>query len=270
MGTVSEANTLAAVHPDVAAEWHPTKNGKVTPNDRSRASGKSAWWQCPKNVQHEWEAMIRNRTLQRTGCPECEAEGRSQRQEQFLLDSSLSNIDYDGTFRRSLKSLRTLVAQVVPATVLLKQAFYRMIYASAITALETYLSDAFLQHVIPHRDRMEKLLLTAPELAKEKYSLAEFIDWDRNLKIRVTEYLRDIMWHNLRKVGPMYLDVLGIDFPKSIAHLYRAILLRHDLVHRSGRSKDHKAQRVTSADLQKLFGDVESFVGAIETQLKAM
>jgi len=266
-GSVSEKNSLATVHPVIAAEWHPSRNGVLTPAGVSRASGKIVWWLCPKNPNHEWEAMVRNRTIQKTGCPECEAESRSLRQEQSMLDSALSNVDFEGTFRRSMAGLRTLLKQVSPNAVQLKQAFYRMLYASAIAAMETFLSDAFLQQVIPHRDRMEKLLLTAPELAARTYSLADVVDWNANLPQRVTKYLSDIIWHNLSKVTPMYSDVLGISFPSKLGPIYRAILLRHDLVHRNGRTKDHRAHKLSVDEVNQLFDDVEGFVKHITDQL---
>jgi hypothetical protein len=51
--------------PEVANEWHPTKNGELTPNDLTRASSKKVWWLCPKG--HSYESTIANRTRQRSG-----------------------------------------------------------------------------------------------------------------------------------------------------------------------------------------------------------
>ena len=61
--------TLEEWFPDVATEWHPTKNGRLKPSDVSGKSGKRVWWQCAKG--HEWEATIVNRTAQRSRCPFC-------------------------------------------------------------------------------------------------------------------------------------------------------------------------------------------------------
>jgi hypothetical protein len=41
---VCEANCLATTYPQLAAEWHPTKNGKLTPFDITPGSNKKAWW----------------------------------------------------------------------------------------------------------------------------------------------------------------------------------------------------------------------------------
>ncbi len=62
-------NSLAALHPELAAEWHPTKNDKLTPAQVNACSGKKVWWKCAEG--HEWEALISNRAKHNKGCPYC-------------------------------------------------------------------------------------------------------------------------------------------------------------------------------------------------------
>jgi very-short-patch-repair endonuclease len=67
--------SLLYTHPELAAQWHPTKNGKIKPSDVSAGSSYKAWWVCPiktkKNSIHEWRAAIPNRTGQGQGCNIC-------------------------------------------------------------------------------------------------------------------------------------------------------------------------------------------------------
>jgi hypothetical protein len=66
------SNCLAIVNPNLAAEWHPTKNGDLTPYDFTRGSKKvKIWWICPEN--HEYQALILTRSHGH-GCPECARE----------------------------------------------------------------------------------------------------------------------------------------------------------------------------------------------------
>ena len=65
------SNSLFTTHPEVAKEWHSTKNGDISPKDVVAASMKKAWWQCPTVKEHEWCAIIDNRTRKGYGCPEC-------------------------------------------------------------------------------------------------------------------------------------------------------------------------------------------------------
>jgi hypothetical protein len=61
-------NDLATVAPQIAADWHPTRNRR-TPRDVTAASGYTAWWQC-REEGHEWSARVVERTRGR-GCPTC-------------------------------------------------------------------------------------------------------------------------------------------------------------------------------------------------------
>ena len=63
-------NDLATLYPAVAKEWHPTKNGALTPQDVTPGSRKRVWWRC--SAGHEWQAVIYSRTgSQCCGCPVC-------------------------------------------------------------------------------------------------------------------------------------------------------------------------------------------------------
>ena len=61
-------NDLATTNPELAAEWHPTKNGSITPEDVIAGSHKKYWWVCKRG--HEWKAELSDRNLGR-GCPYC-------------------------------------------------------------------------------------------------------------------------------------------------------------------------------------------------------
>lgn len=66
-----QCNSLAFNNPELIKEWHPTKNGKLTPWDVSRASNKKIWWIDEKG--HVWEAKVKSRSYKArpTGCPYC-------------------------------------------------------------------------------------------------------------------------------------------------------------------------------------------------------
>mgnify|MGYP000861570868 CR=1 FL=1 len=67
---VVKSNCLATLNPELAKEWHPTKNGGLTPNAITPNSGRKIWWKCPKGDDHEWEATVYSRTIG-LGCPIC-------------------------------------------------------------------------------------------------------------------------------------------------------------------------------------------------------
>lgn len=59
---------LASVYPDIAAQWHPTKNEALTPEQVLPGSHRSVWWQCDRG--HEWKALVKSRA-EGSGCPVC-------------------------------------------------------------------------------------------------------------------------------------------------------------------------------------------------------
>jgi hypothetical protein len=62
-------NDLASAFPAVAAQWHPTKNGSLTPDQVAPFSNRKVWWQCPRG--HSYQAWIQHRTGRSSGCPYC-------------------------------------------------------------------------------------------------------------------------------------------------------------------------------------------------------
>ena len=63
------SNDLATTHPEVAAQWHPTKNGTLTPKNVAAGHILKVWWICDKG--HEWQASLVNRTRYESYCPVC-------------------------------------------------------------------------------------------------------------------------------------------------------------------------------------------------------
>ena len=67
-------NDLATIYPELVAEWHPTKNGQMTPYNTGAGSSKQIWWvkhyDDPKTGKHfdfEWHSSIIDKL--KYGCP---------------------------------------------------------------------------------------------------------------------------------------------------------------------------------------------------------
>jgi DNA-directed RNA polymerase subunit RPC12/RpoP len=65
---VTKEYNLAVLHPYIASQWHPTKNGTLTPDKVTPGASKKVWWKCEQG--HEWMAVVGNRRNS-TGCPYC-------------------------------------------------------------------------------------------------------------------------------------------------------------------------------------------------------
>lgn len=67
----SNFQSLADFYPEIAKQWHRTKNGKWKPSDFSCGSNAKAWWQCTRGPDHVWQGSISHRTSRNGGCPFC-------------------------------------------------------------------------------------------------------------------------------------------------------------------------------------------------------
>jgi very-short-patch-repair endonuclease len=70
-----EHMSILYTYPDVAKEWHPTKNGNLKVTDVTSGCGKKVWWLCTKKCSfgclHEYESIVAGRCSQNTGCSYC-------------------------------------------------------------------------------------------------------------------------------------------------------------------------------------------------------
>ena len=61
-------NSLAACDKELSREWHPVKNGNLTPEKVFLRSSKKVWWKCKNG--HEWKCTVRSRAGG-SSCPYC-------------------------------------------------------------------------------------------------------------------------------------------------------------------------------------------------------
>jgi hypothetical protein len=83
----TEENNLQVINPELTKEWHPVKNGDMTPKDVLPKSGKKVWWQCAKG--HEWKAAIAKRS-NGTKCPYCAGRLASREKNLKVLNPKLA------------------------------------------------------------------------------------------------------------------------------------------------------------------------------------
>ena len=64
-------NFLTKLNPEIAKQWHPTKNAKKTPDQIVAGTNTKYWWKCPDGPDHDWREKVYNRTNRSFGCPCC-------------------------------------------------------------------------------------------------------------------------------------------------------------------------------------------------------
>lgn len=138
-----------------------------------------------------------------------------------------------------------------------------MLHGHTVASIESYLASTFIHKVTNSDDLIRKLVETDPEFSKMKFTLKEIYEKHENLKLTVAEYLKDLIFHDLKKVKPMFKDVLGCDFGE-ISWLFEAVLIRHHCVHRAGLDKEGKRVNISIESIKNLVERSTELVHQVE------
>lgn len=148
-----------------------------------------------------------------------------------------------------------------------KNALLRQVYAGAITCLEVYLSDKFINTVFSQDSYLESFIVNYKDFQKEKLSLSEIYQSLREIDKKAKKSLLEIIWHNIPKVRSIYKATFDVDFP-DIEKIMKIISIRHDFVHRNGKNKDGGEVDINSSDVFEVINQVELFVQTVENNMK--
>ena len=64
-----KSHSLLNEYPELSKEWHPSKNGNLTPEMVAPMTNKKVWWLG--TCGHEWQMAVYSRAHQKCGCPIC-------------------------------------------------------------------------------------------------------------------------------------------------------------------------------------------------------
>lgn len=87
---ICKDNCLATLNPELAKEWHSTKNGNLKSENVTANTNKKVWWICKNG--HEWSAAISNRN-RGSGCPSCNEDSKGSKKIKEILIKL--NINYN-------------------------------------------------------------------------------------------------------------------------------------------------------------------------------
>jgi len=182
-----------------------------------------------------------------------------------LVEDIAQITSYHENFLGALADIEKLRETEVDTTV--SNCLNRLLYVNVITALETYLSDAFINTVVPHPTLMRRFIETTPAFQTEKIAISEVFKAMEEIEGKAKGYLIDVVWHHLERVKPMYSATLEVEFPSDVGDIFRAIRIRHDIVHRNGKTKDGVEISITKEGIETLIATVREYVQKIDKQL---
>ncbi|MBI3774693.1 MAG: hypothetical protein HY273_03920 [Gammaproteobacteria bacterium] len=183
--------------------------------------------------------------------------------EAFEFEVSSRDDPYRFVVQR-LEEIDALLNVKVDAKVL--ELLWRMAFASVIAALEAYLADTVSFWLDVDKKALRDFVRSNRDFQKQTVVVSEIYECMDGLHNRVEKYLVGQVWHRLDKIKPMMSSGLGISVPP-IVKLMKAVVLRHDIVHRAGKTKDGQPIRLNEAQVRELHTEVHEFIKVIESEL---
>lgn len=215
---------------------------------------------------------------ERLGDPDADedTEGWDEQSEEFDRENQFRDYDdYEDDWDVEGKSRVEIFDENIEATLeIIKQSVLPryeknlivMLYGHVVATIEAYLSSTFIHYALSSVDHMRRLVENDPEFAKRKFTVKEIFTKGEELKGDISEYLKGLIFHDIAKVKPLYMSVLGIDFG-DVQWLFQAVPVRHHCVHRAGYDKDGNEVALTKADVFTLASQATDLVHKIESVL---
>lgn len=166
-----------------------------------------------------------------------------------------------GKFNIQIQSVEELLG--VEASYETQFSLLVMLHGHIVAAVESYLASTFIHKVTNSEELIRKLVETDPVFSKMKFTLKEIYEKHESLKLTVASYLRDLIFHDLAKVKPMFKEVLDYDFG-DIVWLFEAVKIRHHCVHRAGLDKEGDRINLTKKSILDLASKSSNLVNSIE------
>ncbi|WP_105680127.1 HEPN/Toprim-associated domain-containing protein [Cronobacter dublinensis] len=148
------------------------------------------------------------------------------------------------------------------------QVLQRMCFSSIITAMEAYIGDIMKREVLHNEAIKRRFVEKSGIFNEQKLRIEAVYNFLDGLDKRITKELDDTSFHNIQTARKMLTEVLLIEFPNDLVpKLNRAVIKRHDIVHRNGKSTNGQTIHVTSEHVIDLLELVVQCIENIDQQV---
>jgi hypothetical protein len=180
------------------------------------------------------------------------------------LKAILSNTSFFETFTKEIENLKKIYKIQIESGY--REILNRLVFIAIISTMETYFKDALINTVLRHEKFLRKFVETFENFKKEKFTLNEFFKCQNEIKEKSKKAMFDLIYHDIPKIKGIYRDTLNIDFG-NIGTIAKYVSMRHDLVHRNGKTKEGDSVIVNSELIADLIKHMETFIGNINNQI---
>ena len=143
----------------------------------------------------------------------------------------------------------------------------KMKYSYVVTLMEAFLGDMTKDLIISNDKYLINALTKIEEIKEIKISLYEIYNDKDLVNKKVLGVLSGYIYHNIGKVLRILRLVLGEDIPDNVkvlvGDIIEVIKIRHDIVHRNGRTLDDIQLEINEAQLYKAIDITKKFIYGI-------
>jgi len=151
----------------------------------------------------------------------------------------------------------------------LKRIILMNCYIGLVTQLETYLMNTLVTNVLNEKKYFKTFIVEFKDFKNHKFSISEIFKEQDELEKKVKKTLSDLIYHNLKKIKPIYEAVFKIQIPE-IGELIKIISVRHDIVHRGGKCKNGNFIKIDEETFNDAKLKINVFVETIEKQIASL
>jgi len=117
---------------------------------------------------------------------------------------------------------------------------------------------------------LENAIVNVEEVKKAKYSLSDLRGKDIDVRSLTTRKLSEVLFHKIPKVKAIYEQVIGKKLSIDISKVNKIVEIRHNIVHRNGRTIDDEIIVVTAEDLSNAIVFIKEFSSELQIQINAV
>lgn len=184
-------------------------------------------------------------------------------QNEWYISHSYSDIH--NTFQSQIHKLKDLFD--IPVATFHEETFYKMAYGHAVTLMESFLADTVRSLIITNDDYFTNAINNVDCLKKAKFSIVDIAKQKDGAKGFAVAELSKVMYHNVCKVKEILNAIIGKKIQVNITDVSTITTLRHDIVHRDGKTTDGKLIKVDREIVIDTINSIEEFVNTISSQL---
>lgn len=139
----------------------------------------------------------------------------------------------------------------------------RMTYSYAVTLLEAFLGDT-VKSLVSENEVFFTNSRKINELNKVRYSLEFLSTNELDAKGLAIRELSNILYHKMSKVKNIFEIILDTKVDIDISAVDKITKVRHDIVHRNGKTKEGESIYLNSDDILKMISHIEKFSNELQ------